>query len=257
MVSFNKISASFGSILLISATIVSAEEAPQNLDNPEGAIYKAHLDSGDIKGIIEIYTARNSSAKVHLDITGLPEKGGPFFYHLHQNKVPESGDCEATGTHFNPYEASFEECDSNQDDSYCQVGDLSGKHGWINTTCFQTTYYDPYLSLNKENKAFIGDLSVVVHYSDMTKMLCANLYESKRKFWKKEYTDDFTDVHQQEKNDSYSNSTSGYGGQYANYTNSTNGSSVEGITSTYCGSATKQTISTLLGALIGLLISFF
>ncbi|VEU21011.1 DEKNAAC101928 [Brettanomyces naardenensis] len=249
----------YSTALLISSGLAIAAEAPEISDNPEGAIYKAHLDSGDIKGIIEIYTARNHSAKVHLDITGLPDHDGPFYYHLHKNKVPSNGDCEATGTHFNPYDAPAENCDSNANDGLCQVGDLSGKHGFINTTCFETTYYDPYLSLTPGNKAFIGDLSVVVHFNDMSKMLCANLYESKRKFWQRDYQDENDDDRSPTSVNSSidSASSSAVAGNFtSNHSNSTFTADV-GVSTTYCDNAMRQVANGLLGTVFGLLVSFF
>ncbi|OBA24836.1 hypothetical protein HANVADRAFT_50585, partial [Hanseniaspora valbyensis NRRL Y-1626] len=63
-------------------------------------------------------------------------------------------------------------------DSKCQVGDLSGKHGLINTTCFETYYYDPYISLNPNDPAFIGGKSLVIHLEDNSKLACANIIPS-------------------------------------------------------------------------------
>ena len=59
----------------------------------------------------------------------------------------------------------------NKNDAYCQVGDLLGKHGCINTTCFELKYNDPYLSLNRKSKSYIIGKSVVFHYPNLTKLL--------------------------------------------------------------------------------------
>lgn len=95
-------------------------------------------------------------------------------YHIHEHPVPADGNCDGTGMHFNPYRAP-EFCNAQPDDSYCQVGDLSGKHGWINTTCFEAKYSDAFLSLNPKSKAYIVGRSIVFHYADMTKFACANI----------------------------------------------------------------------------------
>ncbi|GME79567.1 unnamed protein product [Ambrosiozyma monospora] len=160
--------------------LATADEAPENTDNLK-IIGRANLDKGKTKGMIEFSRAKNGTVKVAVDITGLPEKGGPFYYHIHKNAISDDGDCESAGTHLNPYNAPRDECDSLDNNAYCQVGDLSGKHGWINTTCFQATYYDPYLSLNPDNKAYVIGRSVVLHYADMTKISCGNIVKKSKK----------------------------------------------------------------------------
>lgn len=80
--------------------------------------------------------------------------------------------------HFNPFNAPLAKdiaCDSFDNDSKCQVGDLSGKHGLINTTCFETYYYDPYISLDPSHPSFIGGKSLVLHLEDSSKLACANI----------------------------------------------------------------------------------
>lgn len=196
MVSFQKVAIHLSELILIGNIYGAyADEAPRNDDNPD-VKYKAHLDTEELHGIVEFYRGKNGTAKVHVDITGLPEEGGPFYYHIHNNRIPENGDCEMAGTHFNPYDATLADCDEQDGDANCQVGDLSGKHGVMNTTCFQLTYYDPYISLDPNNKAFIGDRSVVVHFNDMSKMVCSNIFKSgtrRKTFWKKDSGEDQED----------------------------------------------------------------
>ncbi|GMG30482.1 unnamed protein product [Ambrosiozyma monospora] len=160
--------------------LAAADEAPENTDNLK-IIGRANLDKGKTKGMIEFSRAKNGTVKVAVDITGLPEHGGPFYYHIHKNAISDDGDCESAGTHLNPFNAPRDECDTLDNNAYCQVGDLSGKHGWINTTCFQATYYDPYLSLNPDNKAYVIGRSVVLHYADMTKISCGNILKKNKK----------------------------------------------------------------------------
>ncbi|CDK25778.1 unnamed protein product [Kuraishia capsulata CBS 1993] len=168
---------SLNSFVLFSAVLalgVSAGEAPVIKNNPKNVRYLADLDTGKVHGIIE-FSAKNGTTKVHIDVTGLPDHGGPFEYHVHTNPVPANGNCEATGMHLNPYKAPAENCDALEDDSLCQVGDLSGKHGLINTTCFELTYFDPYLSLNPKDESFIGGRSVVLHYQNLERFACGNI----------------------------------------------------------------------------------
>lgn len=108
--------------------------------------------------------------------------GGPFYYHIHENPV-NTETCEDVGGHFDPYQG-LSECPVVGDDAACQVGDLSGKHGWINTTCFQTVYFDPYLSLNAKDPAYIVGKSVVLHRSDQSKFACANINIATREQYK-------------------------------------------------------------------------
>lgn len=251
MVSFSKF---FSSPVLIgfAVAVAAAERAPVIDDNPDKAIYKADLDGNNIHGIVELYTARNGSTKVHVDITGLPEDGGPFYYHIHNNQI-SNNDCETAGTHFNPYGAEFDDCDEagvDQDDSYCQIGDLSGKHGFINTTCFQLDYYDPYISLNRDNKAYIGDRSIVVHYNDLSKMVCGNIRESKSKFWKMEYLEE-----DDTNSTSYFANTTYYAINASNATD-TNSTGYDETTTTYEDTAIRVAAGAL-GTLIGLLVAIF
>jgi hypothetical protein len=59
---------------------------------------------------------------------------------------------------------------------YCQVGDLSGKHGKITPENgkYMTTYDDLYVSAIEGNPAFFGNRSIVVHASNGTRLNCAN-----------------------------------------------------------------------------------
>ncbi|KAL6927440.1 hypothetical protein ACO0SA_003738 [Hanseniaspora valbyensis] len=162
--------------------------APEISNNPTDVVYRADFpffNSPNVVGIVQFYSI-NGTAKVHVDLTGLPKNAGLFSYHVHENGIPydtpdQQNACEYAGLHFNPFQAplaSNVNCDSFEDDSKCQVGDLSGKHGLINTTCFETYYYDPYISLNPNDPAFIGGKSLVIHLEDNSKLACANIIPS-------------------------------------------------------------------------------
>lgn len=63
----------------------------------------------------------------------------------------------------------------------CQIGDLSGKYGAITTTPFSATYTDDFTSTDKDQaQAFMGNLSVVVHFANLTRITCANFGKMKR-----------------------------------------------------------------------------
>ncbi|KAG7663408.1 uncharacterized protein J8A68_003060 [[Candida] subhashii] len=164
-------------IPLLLATLTSADKAPKIKKNPKDIVAIADFPFGgdkEIKGNVIFTAKQGSSVNVHFDMTGFPADGAPYYYHIHENSVPANGDCEAVGLHFNPYNAS-PDCPKQKHDGYCQVGDLSGKHGLVNTTCFELKFEDPYLSLNKKSKSYIVGRSLVFHYKNMTKLACADI----------------------------------------------------------------------------------
>ncbi|KAK6890794.1 Cell surface superoxide dismutase [Cu-Zn] 6 [Candida tropicalis] len=163
---------------ILSFTI--ADKAPKIKKNPKNVVAIADFPFGGNKQVTGnvVFTAKQGKhVNVHIDMTGLPKNEGPFYYHIHERSVPGDGNCEAVGLHFNPYNAS-PECEEQKNDAYCQVGDLSGKHGLINTTCFELKYIDPYLSLNRKSKSYIIGKSLVFHYPNMTKIACADIEEA-------------------------------------------------------------------------------
>lgn len=161
---------------LVTTSVIGAK-APKIKKNPADVIAIADFPAGGpekIKGNVVFTAKQGKTVNVHVDVTGLPRQGGPFVYHIHEFPVHDDGDCEKAGLHFNPYKAPAD-CDAQKSDDYCQVGDLSGKHGWINTTCFETSYDDPFLSLNSNSKSSIIGRSLVFHYADLNKFACANI----------------------------------------------------------------------------------
>lgn len=151
--------------------------APKITSNPQDVIAVAEFPQfgcGEMEGYVLFESPDGNKVDVQVDVTKLPPDGGPFFYHIHEFPVPDNGDCEGVGPEFNPYHAS-PNCDAQPGDAYCKIGDLSGKHGAIKATCFQTEYCDPFLSLDGHSKANIIGRSLVFHYSDMTKIACANI----------------------------------------------------------------------------------
>lgn len=164
-------------LLVALAANAFADQAPAVNDNPTNIVAIADFpQSGkhtEILGTMKFFST-NGTVKVHWDVTQLPKKKGPFQYHIHENPVGVSSNCENAGLHFNPYQSSAN-CDEYNDDSFCQVGDLSGKHGFIDTTCFETSYYDQYLSLKPEDASYIIGKSVVIHYPNLKKIACADI----------------------------------------------------------------------------------
>jgi Cu-Zn family superoxide dismutase len=163
--------------LLSVSQLALGDKAPKIKKNPKNVVAIADFPFGfdnNVQGNIVFTAKRGKAVNVHVDVTGLPKEGGPFQYHIHENLVPSDGNCDLVGLHFNPYDAP-PDCEDQKDDSYCQVGDLSGKHGWIDTTCFETKYNDPYLSLNKKSNSYIVGRSVTFHFANLTKFACADI----------------------------------------------------------------------------------
>lgn len=155
---------------LCTLVLVSAASAPEVSNSPTGISYHA-VFSKAIDGQVTFTANSAGQVVVGVNITGLPSSGGPFVYHIHAHTVPASGDCAGTLGHFNPYNGS----ETSTTAAGKEVGDLSGRHGAINGTSLSTSYVDNYLSLNTSSQLFFANLSVVVHYHNLSRLACANI----------------------------------------------------------------------------------
>ncbi|KAL7666030.1 Superoxide dismutase copper/zinc binding domain-containing protein [[Candida] zeylanoides] len=149
----------------------AAGEAPITSDSIKGDSYVANFDSPNVQGQVRFDTLHNSSISVHVDVSGLPDAGGPFMYHVHQLPVPADGNCSGTLEHLNPYNGSVSAIEW----ASKEAGDLSGKHGTVSGNSINATYVEPYLSSNPSDPAFFGNLSIVFHLADKTRIACANI----------------------------------------------------------------------------------
>ncbi|KAH9838140.1 Cell surface superoxide dismutase [Teratosphaeria destructans] len=153
--------------------------------NLPAATYQALLpstnfDNGTGSTVIGNITISSSpgtpGVMVSVDFSGFPseELYGPFVYHIHTLPVPSNGNCTATMGHLDPTDrGEYYPCNAAAPDT-CQVGDLSGKHGNITASPFKSNYTDQFLSTNLNSSAFFGDLSVVIHTENTTRITCAN-----------------------------------------------------------------------------------
>ncbi|CAI6255890.1 unnamed protein product [Periconia digitata] len=149
--------------------------APVTNGNPQGVVYRADidwLDQNGIHGFFEVHSGKDGKGTdLNMGLNGLKGPGAPYAYHIHEK--PVSGrDCNSTGGHLNPYKAPAK-CDASKRET-CEVGDLSGKYGTIDATKYEEAFAEPYLSTNKEDKAFIGDKSIVFHDKDGKRVACAS-----------------------------------------------------------------------------------
>lgn len=154
----------------LSIACLTVADAPVKENSPMDAHYIARFDD-KIQGFIDFSTTSERTVKVHVNISGLPAEGGPFPYHVHVLPVPSNGDCYGTLGHLNPYNGS----EAAEWPAAKEVGDLSGKHGPITDQSFQASYIEQYLSLNKDDLAYVGNRSVVIHFANDTRLVCANI----------------------------------------------------------------------------------
>lgn len=184
--------------LLISA---QPPPAPQIENNPHMVTYQAILNGakpiqGSITGVSAV---DGKGVDFNVNFFSFPDPSiGPYgafstcdfimtcmlttnlAYHVHVNPVPEDGNCTAAGGHLDPYTVTDAyQCPAATDPQTCQIGDLAGKHGKIDTTTLQTAsyqkaYLDLFLSTTKDNTAFFGNRSVVVHAANGTRLNCGN-----------------------------------------------------------------------------------
>ncbi|KAF4123924.1 Copper/zinc superoxide dismutase (SODC) [Geosmithia morbida] len=176
-------------LLLAAASLslvrqVAGGSAVATSDNPTDAVYTASTEEaffadaalpGTLAGSIVAQTPRDGrGVTFDVNFDNLPSEGGPFTYHIHEEAVPEDGNCTETGAHLDPYGAGTDApCDPEKPQD-CEVGDLSGKHGSVDTLPFAATYNDLYLSTDESQPSFLGNVSFVVHYANGTRLACAN-----------------------------------------------------------------------------------
>lgn len=149
--------------------------APVTNGNPEGVVYRAQidwLDQNGIDGFFEVKSAKDGKGTdLNFEFNGLKGPGAPYAYHIHEKPV-SARDCNSTGGHLNPYKATGK-CNSSKRET-CEVGDLSGKYGTVEASKYQEAFAEPYLSTNKNDPAFVGDKSIVIHDKDNKRVACAS-----------------------------------------------------------------------------------
>ena len=93
------------------------------------------------------------------------------------NPVSGDGNCTETLAHLDPYiRGEDPPCNGNLTQT-CQVGDLAGKHGKIDRDPYEATYTELYASTAEGIGAFFGNRSFVVHFSNKTRISCANFQQ--------------------------------------------------------------------------------
>ncbi|KAG0128454.1 hypothetical protein HOY82DRAFT_27415 [Tuber indicum] len=118
---------------------------------------------------------------VKLDLTVYHGDEGLFKLSLYEAPVGGNGKCDGAKNVLDPFQRGDKpECDRKEPQT-CQVGDLVGKHGEIpkfqGVISVKQSFQDLYLSFRKEEKAFIGNGSVIVKNAEGDKIACANIME--------------------------------------------------------------------------------
>ncbi|KAI9924888.1 hypothetical protein MW887_006745 [Aspergillus wentii] len=150
------------------------------MDNSPNVVYEATLQdtkNTTVRGWLTLWAPPSKvGVKVHADFWGLPD-GEPLFYHINEHPVSKDGNCYSTGGRLDPYKrGETPGCDTSKPHT-CQVGDLSGKHSPLYTgkgESYEIEYTDLFLSTDPKKLAFFGNHSVVVQYSNGTRLNCAN-----------------------------------------------------------------------------------
>jgi hypothetical protein len=136
--------------------------------------------TGDVTGSVNA-TANDDGrgVKYSINVSGFNGKIGPFPWHIHEHKV-EGGDCKTALAHQNLNHVDPEKkCDTNAPET-CENGDMSGKHGKISALMYggflnyAAQFVDLYTSTNSDHPAYIGNLSIVIHLPDKSRLACAN-----------------------------------------------------------------------------------
>ncbi|KAH6660574.1 superoxide dismutase [Truncatella angustata] len=142
---------------------------------PKEPFWKSGSIDGNVKGSITVKSSPDGvGVEYTVKFSNLPKEGGPFPYHIHDAAVPSNGNCTATKAHLDPFVRGEDPVCDNKLPQTCQVGDLSGKFGKITSDPYEITFHDVYSSLNVGSNASIPDRSFVVHFSNKTRITCAN-----------------------------------------------------------------------------------
>ncbi|ORX92836.1 Cu,Zn superoxide dismutase-like protein [Basidiobolus meristosporus CBS 931.73] len=146
-------------------------------------VEKAQADVNQ-NGVVGSFVFTPDAKGVKVDISIKEGLNDTFMYHVHEKQITGTN-CTTAGGHLDPAKvgvvAANYKCNP-ADLSTCEVGDLTGKWGTLNTTTPSFSYVDPTLSLEDHgaNNSVVG-LSVVIHRMDQTKtrIACANILNAK------------------------------------------------------------------------------
>jgi len=160
------------------ASMAAASSAPLVSNNPIGASYTAQIKGGE-SDVTHGYVSMTSNPggvgmKLSVNIAGLPILKGPYTYYVGDHSLSSECECSTSGGIFDPYNAGKRYCNRQQAQT-CDVGDLSGKHGCINSTSYVASYNELYASLNSASPAYVGGKSIVISDRSGSPVACGNI----------------------------------------------------------------------------------
>ncbi|RKP27361.1 superoxide dismutase, partial [Syncephalis pseudoplumigaleata] len=125
------------------------------------------------------FTTSSKGTEVRGGIKTAGMAAGEYAYHIHEKPVPASGDCMATGGHFDPHGKKGATCTKSSLDR-CEVGDLSGKFGKLKVTGKERNqevrfvHKDPTIEFRNGPTGILGR-SIVVHNAAGDRIACGNI----------------------------------------------------------------------------------
>jgi len=130
----------------------------------------AWFNSGGVTGSINFQQDTvGSDTRISVNLTGL--SNGPNAWHVHVYPVADGCQPSSVGGHYNPFNVPLVAPCTNM--SLCEVGDLSGKHGKLNSTTVDRVFMDTNLPLFGEYS--VVGRAIVIHAASGARMACATI----------------------------------------------------------------------------------
>jgi len=186
---------------LANAGPQSNHNSPESLSSPAGVSSSDHTPTADspvaastsdlltatanlrgasnVTGRFQFSLQRGSnSVAVNISINGLNAYNatGSYAYHIHTNPIASDGNCLSALGHLDPLNATDALVCNPLFAQYCEVGDLSGRHGKLNGSLpvLNISYIDDYLRFWTQPFTLLGR-SVVLHAPNSTRIACGNI----------------------------------------------------------------------------------
>ncbi|KAH9456999.1 hypothetical protein Pst134EA_020903 [Puccinia striiformis f. sp. tritici] len=136
-----------------------------------------------IEGTFHFRRMSNEKGKttlVNIKVTGL-KAGDKYHYHIHNDPIDKSGNCDSAHGHFNPTNSAVSKCPTTHR-GQCETGDLSGKYGQLVGNAsdpeVSTRYIDSALKLTSSKRGILQK-SIVIHNSEMKRIACGTILPDK------------------------------------------------------------------------------
>lgn len=138
--------------------------------------------TGSVKFSQESTDTLSGISEIKVELAGLADTAGGYHVHLYPTRgaqIAQEHRCQGVdvGGHHNPFNAPYPGPTSGTDDQY-EIGDLSGKSGFLTGTRYSTDVEDTNLPM--EGPLSIVGRSVVIHKNDVSasRWVCGNIEET-------------------------------------------------------------------------------